>query len=135
MLELKLLDERPRTAIDVFTTWLPRIGVAIAFLVVGSQKLVEPSIWTPVFHQLGAGTWLRYLTGVMQVGGALLLLIPATVAVGCLLLGSTMVGASFMWIFVAHRPFFAFAPTVLLAVIVAVGWQSLWNLGQRLVSK
>lgn len=135
MLELKLLDERPRTAIDVFTTWLPRVGVAIAFVVVGSQKLVEPSIWTPVFRQLGAPTWLRYLTGVMQTAGALLLLIPATVALGAILLAMTMVGAAFMWIVVAHRPLFAFAPAVLLAAVIAVGWQSLWNLGQRLVSK
>ena len=88
MTELKLAVETERSRIDILTTWLPRIGVALFFLMIGSQKFTDPG-WTRIFAQIGAGQWFRYLTGIMQVGGAVLVLVPRTTAVGCAMIAST----------------------------------------------
>ncbi len=45
------------------------------------------------FGQIGLGQWLRYATGIIEVGGAVLLWLPGRQAVGASLLGGTMVGA------------------------------------------
>jgi putative oxidoreductase len=47
-----------------------------------------------VFEAIGFGQWFRYVTGVVEVGGALLLLVPATGFFGALLLAVTMVFAA-----------------------------------------
>ena len=124
MAEVKLLVEERRGGIDVLATWLPRIALAIVFVSVGTQKFAAQGMWVRIFEQIGFGQWLRYLTGVMQVGGAVLLLIPRTAAVGVLLLSCTMVGAVAFWIFTNHA-FGAIIPGALLVAIVVVGWGEL----------
>jgi putative oxidoreductase len=114
-----VIGDRP-VAIDVFTTWLPRVALAIVFFSVGTQKFAAQGMWVRVFNDIGLGTWFRYLTGVMQVGGAVLLLIPRTAAVGFILVGCTMVGAMSFWILTSHA-FGAIIPGTLLAAIVGFG--------------
>jgi hypothetical protein len=43
-----------------------------------------------VFEAIGFGQWFRYVTGVVEVGGAVLLLVPATGFLGALLMAATM---------------------------------------------
>ena len=52
------------------------------FLLAGGLKLagVEPMV--AMFETIGLGQWFRYLTGGLEVTGAILLLIPTTVLVG-----------------------------------------------------
>jgi putative oxidoreductase len=121
MADVKLLVEERRDRIDVLTTWLPRIALAIVFLSVGTQKFAAHGMWVRVFTNIGFGDWFRYATGVMQVGGAVLLLIPQTAAIGFILVGSTMVGAVAFWVLTKHA-FGAVIPGALLAAIVAFGW-------------
>ena len=123
MADLQLLHEPKRGAIDVFTTWLPRVALAAVFLNVGLQKFGADTMWVRLFAQIGLGQWLRYLTGVLQIAGAILVLVPAMVPVGVLMLACTMVGAIFVWVFVLHAAANALVPAVLLAALVAVGWQ------------
>jgi hypothetical protein len=84
--DLKLTVETERRRIDTITTWLPRIGVALFFLMIGSQKLTDPG-WARIFAQIGAGQWFRYLTGVPD-RGRVLVLIPRTTVVGCAMIAS-----------------------------------------------
>jgi len=121
MADVKLLVEERRTGIDVLATWLPRIALALVFLSVGSQKFARQGMWVRIFHDIGFGEWFRYLTGVMQVGGAVLLLVPRAAAVGFILLGCTMIGAVAFWVG-TNRAFGAVIPGALLAAIVVVGW-------------
>jgi putative oxidoreductase len=121
MAEVKLLVEKRRDGIDVLTMWLPRIALAILFVSVGTDKFAARGMWVRVFDDIGFGQWFRYLTGVMQVGGAVLLLIPAAAAAGFILLGCTMTGAVAFWILTGHA-FGAVIPGALLLVIVGVGW-------------
>jgi putative oxidoreductase len=122
MPELKLVVEEKRGAIDVFTTWLPRIAVAFAFLFIGITKFNNDprGEWYRIFEQIGLGQWFRHFTGVMQVTGAILLLFRPTLTVGAAMLACTMVGAMFVDIFVAHAVGYAFLPLLLLGAIVAV---------------
>jgi uncharacterized membrane protein YphA (DoxX/SURF4 family) len=130
MAEMKLLVEERRSGIDVLATWLPRIALATVFASVGSEKFAAEGMWVRVFNDIGFGPWFRYATGVMQVGGAVLLLIPRTAAVGFIVVGCTMVGAVIYWVATGHA-FGAVIPGALLLVIVGVGWGEV----ARLVAK
>ena len=123
--ELKLLVDEQHSAIDVFTMWLPRIAVALAFLFIGQGKFASQPMWVRIFDQIGLGQWFRYLTGTLQVVGAVLVLIPRTFTLGIVTLACTMVGAVLVWLFVLHAPSNAPIPGVLLVILLAVGAQSL----------
>jgi len=123
MTELKLAVETERSRIDILTTWLPRIGVALFFLMIGSQKFTDPG-WTRIFAQIGAGQWFRYLTGIMQVGGAVLVLVPRTTAVGCAMIASTMLGAVVVNLFILRTGGVFIIPAALFVIVVAVGWSA-----------
>jgi uncharacterized membrane protein YphA (DoxX/SURF4 family) len=120
MAEVKLLVEERRGAIDGLITWLPRVALAMVFLTVGTQKFGERPMWVRIFGQIGLGQWLRYVTGVMQVGGAVLLLIPRAATVGFILVGCTMAGAVAFWILTDHA-FSAIIPGTLFLAIAGFG--------------
>jgi putative oxidoreductase len=130
MAEVKLLVEERRDRLDILATWLPRIALAMVFVSVGKQKFEAQGLWVRLFNGIGFGTWFRYLTGVMQVGGGLLLLIPRTAAIGFILVGCTMVGAVIYWF--TTSPFGAIIPGGLLLVIVGVGWSEVARLIRRI---
>ena len=46
-----------------------------------------------LFARLGAGQWIRYLTGALEVLGAVGLLVPRATFYGAVLLATMMVGA------------------------------------------
>ena len=101
-------------------TWLPRIAIALVFVSVGSSKFSDP-MWVRLFGQLGLGQWFRYLTGVMQIAGGLLVLIPRTSLAGIVLAACTMLGASVAWLTVLHAPGNAPIPGTIFAILVAIG--------------
>ena len=73
--------------------WGLRILLALAFGAAGAAKLAGAPQMVQVFEAIGFGQWFRYVTGVVEVGGAVLLLVPATGFLGGLLLTATMAGA------------------------------------------
>jgi putative oxidoreductase len=125
--KLAMLEEH-RAA---WQTWLPRIAVAVVFLFVGKAKFGAQSGWVGIFDQLGLGQWFRYLTGALQVGGALLVLIPRTFPIGILILACTMLGAMAAWIFRLGAPFNALIPAAILGGLLITGGQELRTLLQR----
>jgi len=120
MAEVKALVEKPRGAIDVFKTWLPRVALAIVFVLFGALKFAAHSMHARIFDEIGLGQWFRYFTGVTEIGGAVLLLIPAAAFVGFILLGCTMAGAVSFWIF-NHNAFATLIPGALLLAIIGFG--------------
>jgi uncharacterized membrane protein YphA (DoxX/SURF4 family) len=122
--ELNFAIEERRGTSELLATWLPRIAVALIFLSVGSEKFAASGPWIRVFARIGLGDWFRYLTGVMQVGGALLLLVPPLVRLGAVVLGCTMVGAIIANVFILNTGLAAIIPSGLLAAVVFVGWRS-----------
>ena len=73
--------------------WGIRILLALAFGAAGAAKLVGVQQLVELFGAIGFGQWFRYLTGAVEVVGALLMLIPAAGLIGGLLLTATCVGA------------------------------------------
>jgi hypothetical protein len=109
-----------RQRIDLLFKWFPRLVIATVFLLIGRSKFAAQSVYVQIFEQIGFGVWFRYLTGAMQMAGALLVLIPRTFGIGILMIASTMVGAMIAWIFFLGSPGTAVIPGVLLAALVGV---------------
>ena len=75
------------------TAWVLQGLMALAFFAAGGVKLWGDPNAVAMFDALGLGQWFRYVTGVIEVGGAVLLLIPGAAALGAALMVVTMVGA------------------------------------------
>src|SRR5262249_33976684 len=71
--------------------WGVRLLLALAFGAAGAAKLAGVPQMIQIFDLIGIGQWFRYVTGAVEVIGALLLLIPSTGFLGGLLLSATMV--------------------------------------------
>ena len=82
------------------TVWGVRILLAAAFGAAGAAKLAGVAQMVATFDAIGWGQWFRYVTGGVELVGALLMLIPATGLYAGLLLGGTMVGATLSHLFV-----------------------------------
>ena len=67
--------------------------LTLAFVAAGVSKLLGVEMMVQTFEQVGVGQWFRYVTGILEVGGAALLWVPARQWLGAALLGATMVGA------------------------------------------
>jgi putative oxidoreductase len=116
----ELPAERTPDRVDLIRTWVPRIALSLFFISFGSQKFTD-RYWIGVFATIGMGDWLRFVTGVLQIGGGLLLLIPATSVLGTAILAVTMVGAMLAWLFFLGSPGSAIIPAVLLGMLIAIG--------------
>jgi uncharacterized membrane protein YphA (DoxX/SURF4 family) len=103
------------------TDWIVRAIIALAFLFFGSQKLsaAPRSQIVDFFGQIGAGRWLRYFTGGLEVLGAALTLYPRTVSAGLVVLGCVLVGATGIEAVVLHDPINAFVPFAILCAFAA----------------
>jgi uncharacterized membrane protein YphA (DoxX/SURF4 family) len=94
--------------------------VAVAFLGAGTAKLMSGAPMVRMYDIIGWGQWFRYVTGVIEVGSAFLILVPATATIGAALLACTMVGAIIAHLTVLHSP--PTGPVVLLVLSAAVAW-------------
>jgi putative oxidoreductase len=78
------------------TLWAIRILLALAFGAAGAAKLAGVPMMVATFEAIGWGQWFRYVTGGIELTGAVLLLVPVPgmALLAGLLLGGTMVGAT-----------------------------------------
>ena len=120
--DLKFVVDEQRGPLDVFTTWLPRLGVVVAFAFIGISKFDNDprGEWFQIFEKIGLGQWFRLFTGATQLSGAMLLLTRWTRTIGAAMLASTMVGAMLVDLFIAPSPVLALVPLLLLIAIIAI---------------
>ena len=90
------------------------------FLMVGFLKLSGDPRMVGLFDAIGLGQWFRYVTGSLEVLGAVLLLIPRLSGLGALLLMGVMLGAVPTHLFVVGGS--PLAAIILLIVTVVVAW-------------
>lgn len=70
-----------------------KILVTAAFVAAGLAKLAGVEMMVATFDAVGVGQWFRYVTGAIEVGGAILLWVPGRQFIGAGLLLAAMVGA------------------------------------------
>lgn len=70
-----------------------RALLTLAFVGAGGAKLFGVEMMVATYETIGLGQWFRYLTAIVEIGGAILLWLPNRQALGSALLGATMVGA------------------------------------------
>ncbi len=70
-----------------------RVLLTAAFVMAGGAKLAGADMMVQTFDAVGVGQWFRYVTGLIEVVGAILLWVPAARLIGAALLAVTMVGA------------------------------------------
>jgi len=95
-----------RESRSALVDWIIRGVIAAAFVLFGIEKFPsEPeSPWVSLFQQIGYGQWFRFFTGIVEIAGGILVLIPRTATAGLALLALTMAGAVLILIFVIGRP-------------------------------
>ena len=104
-------------SIEGWVVLVIRVLLTAAFLVAGLAKLAGAAMMVATFETIGWGQWFRYLTGLIEVGAAVLLWVPGLRALAALALVCTMIGAV-----IAHLAVLGPSPwpAVVLGVLAAV---------------
>ncbi len=100
--------------------WTVKVLLAAVFAAAGGAKLIGVQMMVETFAAIGLGQWFRYLTGALELVGAVGLLIPALAGFASLLLAAVMVGAT-----LAHLVILPGSPlpaVVLFALSLLVAW-------------
>lgn len=93
---------------------------AAFFIMSGGSKLAGAPDMITLFDTIGAGQWLRLLTGGIETAAGVMLLIPILSGVGAVALAAVMAGATLTHIFVLQQsPIF---PLTLLAIAGLLAW-------------
>ena len=100
--------------------WVVRGLLALAFVGAGGAKLYGVPMLVESFQHIGLGQWFRYLTGALEVLGAILILTPSLAAFGAVLLICIMIGATITHLFVVGGS--AVPALVLLALSAVVAY-------------
>ena len=87
-------EPRRRSRVVTVLTWLGRALLALVFLGAGASKLVGEPAMVTMFADVGAGQWLRYAVGTLEVLGAVGVLVPRTSPLAAVGLALLMVGAT-----------------------------------------
>jgi uncharacterized membrane protein YphA (DoxX/SURF4 family) len=97
--------------------WVLQVLLALAFLAAGGSKVAGVAPMVEMFGKLRVGQWFRYVTGFLEIAGAIGILIPQTRFYGALLLAAVMVGA-----IIAHLTLVGGNPTppIVLLVMAAI---------------
>ena len=100
--------------------WVAQIALALLFAGAGASKLSGTPQMVDMFADVGAGQWLRYVVGALEIAGAVGLLVPRlTVAAACGLV-ALMLGATLANVFLLDAG--PLLPIALAAVAGTVAW-------------
>ncbi|MDX5895413.1 DoxX family protein [Rubrobacter radiotolerans] len=75
--------------------WILQILLAITFVMAGLAKVFSDQAMVEMFATIGIGQWFRYLVGVLELAGAVGVLIPrlsglAAIGLLCLMVGAIL---------------------------------------------
>lgn len=102
--------------------WILTLLLACGFLLSGAVKFIGTSQMVREFADIGFGQWLRYFTGVLEVSGAIGLLLPRYRFLAALQLVCVMVGATSTNLVILHDPSAARLTATLLALALILAW-------------
>lgn len=97
--------------------WVLQVLLALMFLFAGAGKLAGEAQTVALFNEIGWGDWFRYVTGVVEIAGAIGLLIPRLAGLAALGLVGVMIGATVTELALGHPVIGALVPGVVVAVV------------------
>ena len=74
--------------------WVTQVVLAAMFVMASLPKLTGDPVMVELFDAVGAGQWLRYVVGVLELAGAIGLLVPRLCGLAALGLTMLLVGAT-----------------------------------------
>jgi putative oxidoreductase len=101
--------------------WILSILLAVAFLLAGVPKLFAVTAWIQKFSHWRYPRWSLALIGLLEVSGAILLLIPRVGIYGVGILTAVMLGAAYTHV-ANGEGLEVVRPLILLCFLVIVGW-------------
>ena len=112
---------KPMATWKVVLLWILTAFLTVIFLTAGGTKLAGLPVQADNFARWGYPGWFMYAVGVVEVGGAVVLLIPRGAGFAALFLCGTMVGAALTHLLHGEMTA-APVPLVLLALVALVGY-------------
>jgi len=109
-----------RSRIGLIALWAAQLALAGMFLLAGGSKLGGAPAMIALFDAVGVGQWFRYVTGLIEVGSAVTLLVPSVAPFGAMALAATMAGAILTHLFIVGGS--PIVPAVLLIGSLTVAW-------------
>jgi putative oxidoreductase len=92
---------QPSPALKI-SIWILRGVIGLLFLAAAAMKLTSQAQMVAEFQTVGLGQWFRYLTGSLELVGAVALLVPRTSIAGALTLLLVDIGAFLAQIAILH---------------------------------
>jgi putative oxidoreductase len=99
--------------------WVCQALLVLVFLAAGLAKLAGAAEMVTAFENIGAGQWLRYFVGVVELVGVSGLLVPRLVGLAALGLAGLMTGAMITNLVIDD---FSLLALFLLVLSVTVAW-------------
>jgi uncharacterized membrane protein YphA (DoxX/SURF4 family) len=109
-----------QSRIGLIALWAMQLALAGMFVLAGGSKLVGAPAMIALFDAIGVGQWFRYVTGLIEVGSAVTLLVPSIAPFGAMALVATMAGAVLTHLFIVGGS--PIVPAVLLVGSLTVAW-------------
>lgn len=103
----------------MIAVWVLRVTLGLAFLTIGVAQLTGTLHTVETFAAIGWGHWFRYVTGLLDIIGALLVLMPRWTWYGALLLAYTV---GFAAVLSLRRPLDLAASQALALLAATLAW-------------
>ncbi len=105
-----------------YGSWILRGLLAVIFLNTASEKVFVDLIPIASFEGLGVGTWLLFFAGLLELSGAIALLIPSLATRAAFVLAGVMIAAILMKVsIVGGSVLTAIAILIALIAVIADG--------------
>jgi uncharacterized membrane protein YphA (DoxX/SURF4 family) len=106
--------------------WAAQVLLALGFVAAAVPKISGDPAMVEMFDRIGAGQWLRYLVGTLELAGAAGLLVPRLCGLAALGLSALLVGATVTTVAVLHDN-----PAVPLAFLLVAAMVATARLARR----
>jgi uncharacterized membrane protein len=126
-------DRAPAARATNIALWVLQAVLAFQFAGGGLVKLTGSPEMVDLFARIGAGQWLRYVVGTLEVAGAVGLLVPRLSGLAALGLAGLMVGATATNLFILAENAWLPIGLLLASILIAGGrWSRTMALAGRL---
>ena len=117
-----------RSKSRAIAAWVLRVVVGLTFLLIAATKLIGTADTVEYFEAIGWGQWFRYLTGSLDLVGAVLLFVPRCTFYGAIMLISSVGTATVLSMTVLRGDpqwgdlAMVLQPLILTSLTVALAW-------------